>query len=192
MQLLPLALGLLAAALPLRAQNIFVVTEGGGSFPVKAVANHHPVVSDKGHLRRSDGLSFSLRKATIFGPGVLDTRIFKAEITTQYSNGGSPQFHVWGHLTADVPLKNVFFVMVVNGDLGNSIFFDALPDLVPGQKADYDQLFDLPIREVESGRYTMHYFANGLEELTTAMPPFYVTQQHEKTRMVLERAPAPR
>ena len=182
MKLLPLALCLGAAALPLRAQNLFIVVENGARYPVKAVENRAPLIMDKGQARAAKSQNFSLAKAPIFGLGTVDVGAFKVEITSAFSRIGQPQLHVYGRLKADTPLRRCFFVLPVVAEAGKSVICDALPDVGPEQDAVYDQLFDLPLHNLPgNGHFTVLIFSNGLQLTTSLMSPGFIAAQKQKT-----------
>jgi len=186
-----LCLAAFAAATPLRAQNIFVVLEDGVPKPVKAMTDDNfPEIETNGHLHKSTGLTFSIRRARIFGLGLVDISAFKLEITAQYTNRAEPQVHVYGRLKSDTSIKNCFFVLRLVTDNGNSVVFGALPDLPANQEVVYDRLLDMPMHfEFSSGRFEKFFFSDGLQLLTSEMPPMYVSQQRQRTRdYLLQRA----
>lgn len=188
MKPLPLVLGLLAAVLPLRAQNIFSVSENGAVLPVRAIEDRQPFVLDHGRWRRSDSTRYSLRRAQIFSLGTLDIGAFKIEFTHALSDSDEPDLHIYGRLKADIPLRHCFFVIKVTGDLGTGLFFDGLPDLPANEEVRYDRRF--PYAAQAHGMVQIagvYLFADGLQLLTSRDDPFFVSQQHEKTRQALQR-----
>jgi hypothetical protein len=192
MKLLPLGLLVCAAAMPLRAQNLFVVLEDDGvHYPVKAVENKRPLIIVHGQPRSARSDTFSLAKAPIFGLGTIDLSAFKIEITTTLSSVGQPQLHVYGRLRADQPLAHCFFVVRLATDMGKSVICDALPDLAPGRDAVYDSLFDLPPRGIPlEGKFNVLIFSNGLQLTTSQMSPGFIAAQRAKTVQYLrEHAP---
>jgi hypothetical protein len=187
MKLLTLGLATCMAAVPLRAQNLFIVVENGVRYPVKAVENKSPVIVVGGQARAAKGQSFSLARAPIFGSGVVDVGAFKVEVTTMYSRVGQPQLHVYGRLKADTPLHHCFFVLRVATDAGKSVICDALPDLGPGEDAVYDSLFDLPLHAPPGdGRFETLIFSNGLQLLTSRMAPAFIAAQRSRTAAYLQ------
>jgi hypothetical protein len=182
MKLLPLGLLVLSAALPLRAQNLFIVVEDGVRYPVKAVVNKAPLIMINGQPHAAKSQTFSLAKAPIFGLGVVDISAFKIEYSTANSDIGLPQLHVYGRLKADTALRHCFFVIRLNSDSGKSVICDALPDLAPGQEAVYDSFFDMQLHNLPGdGHFNVLIFSNGLQLPTSAMSPAFVANQKRKT-----------
>jgi hypothetical protein len=175
---------MLAAIAPLRAQSTFVVIEDGVPKPVRAIsADGRPQYELSGKLHSSSGLTYSLRKAPIYGLGLIDVSKFEVEFTNSTSNEASLQLHIYGRLKADASLKNCFVVLRFTTDLGKGVHFVALPDLIANEEAVYDQVFDMPIHfEPGSGHYEMLFFSNGFQLLDTRMAPMYVAEQRQKTR----------
>lgn len=182
MKLLPLGLLVLSAALPVRAQNLFIVVEEGVRYPVKAVVDQAPLIMINGQPHAAKSRTFSLARAPIFGLGVVDISAFKIEVSNIHSDVGQPQLHVYGRLKSDTALRHCFFVIRLNSDSGKSVICDALPDLVPGQDAVYDSFFDLPLHNLPGdGRFSVLIFSNGLQLPTSAMSPAFVANQKQKT-----------
>ncbi len=186
---LPL-LGLLAlAALPLRAQSLFVVTEEGVRYPVKAVDGQGPVIVVQGQPRHATGGLFSLAKAPIYGLGTVDLRDFKLDVTnlaSESSTAAEIKLHVHGHLRADRAVRHCFFVLRLVSEAGRSVICHELPDLPPNQDVDYDRFFDLPLHGLPGdGKFETLIFSDGLQLTTTRMPPFYVAEQRRKTEEYL-------
>jgi hypothetical protein len=173
-----------AAAVPLRAQNIFVVVEDGVPRAVKAISDdHRPEIDDHGQLHKSQGLRYSLRKAVIYGLGVIDISAFKVEFTNSLSGVGTLQMHIYGRLKANTALRRCFMVMRFETESGKSVDFEPLPDLEANKEVVYDQVANLPLHQSPgSGHYDLMFFSDGLELLTSRMPPMYVAQQRQKTR----------
>jgi len=184
MKILLFCVAALAVLAPLRAQSIFVVMEDGVPKPVKAISDDgHPEIMVKGALHKSSGLTYSLRKAAIYGVGLIDLSSFKLETTTMYTNGANLQMHVHGRLTSDTSLKQCFVVLRLVTDMGPGVVFVPLPDLEANQEADVDRLADLPLHfEMGKGKFEILIFSNGLQLLTSRMPPMYVAQQKQKTQ----------
>jgi hypothetical protein len=190
MKLLPLGLFVLAGALPLRAQSLFVVTEEGARYPVKAVDDQGPEIVVHGQLRHSTGGLFSLVKAPIYGLGTVDLRDFKLDISnvaSASSTAADVKLHVHGHLRADRAVQHCFFVLRVVSEAGRSVVCHELPDLPPNQDVDYDRFFDLPLHGLPgAGKFETLIFADGLQLTTTRMPPLYVAEQRTKTEEYLK------
>jgi hypothetical protein len=187
MKLLPLGLFVLAGALPLRAQNLFVVMDEGVRYPVKAVDDQGPEIVVHGQLRHATGGLFSLAKAPIYGWGVVDLHDFRVEVSSLNSSGIQVQLHVHGHLRADADLQHCFFVIPLVADAGKSVVCHPLPDLPAGQDIVYDRFFDLPLHGLPGdGKFEVLVFANGLQLTTTRMPAMYVADQRRKTEAYLK------
>jgi hypothetical protein len=187
-----LCLAALAAVGPLRAQSIFVVMEDGVPKAVKAVADDgRAEISVNGTLHKSSGLTYSLRKSVIYGPGLIDISAFKVETTSSFSGGGALQLHVYGRLKSDTALQNCFVVLRIVTDLGKNVEFVGLPDLAANQETVCDTLINLPMHFVAgSGKFDLLFFSNGLQLLTSRMPPMYVAQQRQKTQDYLQQRAA--
>ncbi len=188
MRISTLFLCLLAAAAPLRAQHLFVVVENGAHKPVRAVRNGHPQVESNGELHTAQGITYSISKAVIYGRGLINVSAFKLEGTSAYSDAGQPQLHIYGRLKSDRTIKNCFFVVTLVSDTGSGVIYEELPDLEADREVVYDQLFDLPIHNLfTTGHFTYYLFSNGLELLTTDMPPLYVHEQRQRTEDYMEK-----
>jgi hypothetical protein len=172
------------AITPVHAQSTFVVIEDGVPKPVRAISNDgRPQYELNGTLHSSSGLTYNLRKAPIYGLGLIDISNFKVEFTNMASSAGTLQLHIYGRLKSDVSLKNCFVVLRFVTDLGKGVHFVALPDLIANQEAVYDKLFDMPLHfEPGSGHYELLFFSNGFQLLTSRMAPMYVAEQRQKTR----------
>jgi hypothetical protein len=184
MKIRMLCLAATLAIAPLRAQSTFVVIEDGVPKPVRAISDDgRPQYELNGKLHSSSGLTYNLRKAPIFGLGLIDISAFNVEFTNTASNSASLQLRIYGRLKADASLKNCFMVLRFATDLGKGVHFVALPDLIANQEAVYDQVFDMPVHfEPGGGHYELLFFSNGFQLLTSRMAPMYVAEQRQKTR----------
>jgi hypothetical protein len=177
------------AIAPLHAQSTFVVIEDGMPKPVRAISDDgRPEYEVNGQLHTSSGLTYTLRNAPIYGLGLIDVSAFKVEFTD--INGTGLELHVYGRLRADAPLKNCFVVLRLNLEMGKSVDFVPLPDLIANQETVYDKMFAMPSHfDPGGGHYDLLFFSNGFQLLTSQMAPMYIAEQRQKTRdFLLQRA----
>jgi len=181
-RLIPICL--LAVAVPLRAQNVFVVVENGTPQPVKAV---HGTLLDVGTqiIRASSKTVYSLRPAPAYRPGFVQIRYFDVTpvvtISSSTSVPISDAIYIHATLFSEAPLTNFFVVLeLTRTDKHKGLLFCDLPDL----KAKKETTFDIRLyayEDVARANIVYHFFSDGMEILQSQMSPPYIAEQKRRT-----------
>ena len=179
------ALGLSAVMITpaLRAQSVLVVYEDNTPRVVRAVRYSHPCVEVDGKLRDTIGKRYAVQKAAIYSPACVTVEhLTVVPRHVEYTDrAGSLNYDIRfrAELSADRDLENCFMVAELSYAAGTGIVFEELPNLPAGKVTSMDFVFQLA-ENVDQEHYKLHFFADGLELLTSIMEPAFITEQRRK------------
>jgi TonB family protein len=178
-----IGLGALLWLPALRAQSVFVAYEDGTQRAVRAVYHNRPFVEEGKKLVESGATRFALQKAAIYSSAIITVTHENATVhhleMIRAGTGVSYSMRFEAMVTSDTNLENCFMVMELTYLEGKGIIYQDLPNLRAGETVPLGFLFDLEGR-VGPGHYKLHFFADGLELLTSKMKPDYIAAQKRK------------
>ena len=179
----------------LRAQSVFVAQDDGVARPVRAVRYGRPNVEDGGKLVESGATRFALQKAAIYSSALLTVDNVSVRIRhledLKAGAGVSYSMRFDARVTSDTNLENCFMVLELEYRQGTGLIYQELPNLRAGEIVPLGFVFGLTER-VDEAHLKLHFFANGLELLTSRMKPAYIAAQKRKIEEFMRRTPAGR
>ena len=168
----------------LRAQSVFVVYEDNTPRVVRAVRYSHPYVEVDNKLRDTIGKRYGVQKAAIYSPAcvTLDHLSVVPRHVEYTDRAGSLNYdiRIRAELISDRDLENCFMVAELTYPAGTGIVFEELPNLRAGKVTSMDFVFQLA-EQVDEEKYKLHFFADGMELLTSQMEPALIAEQRRKT-----------